>query len=84
MPLGRSRTSRRVNRRRSATTRDESHRSQCGFGGKVNASDGEMAYGRSSNMRHALPNASIMGFTGTPIGQSDAKTRAVFGEYVSG
>ncbi len=34
-------------------------------------------------MRDALPNASFIGFTGTPIEQNDAKTRAVFGEYVS-
>ena len=34
-------------------------------------------------MRDALPNASFIGFTGTPIEQYDANTRAVFGEYVS-
>ena len=34
-------------------------------------------------MRDALPNASFIGFTGTPIEQNDANTRAVFGEYVS-
>jgi type I restriction enzyme R subunit len=34
-------------------------------------------------MRDALPNASFIGFTGTPIEQNDANSRAVFGEYVS-
>ena len=34
-------------------------------------------------MRDALPNASFIGFTGTPIEQNDANTRTVFGEYVS-
>jgi len=39
--------------------------------------------GLARSMRDALPNASFIGFTGTPIEQIDANTRAVFGEYVS-
>jgi type I restriction enzyme R subunit len=62
---------------------DEAHRSQYGFGGKVNAQTGEMSYGFASNLRDALPNASFIGFTGTPIEKTDANTRAVFGEYIS-
>jgi type I restriction enzyme R subunit len=62
---------------------DEAHRSQYGFGGKVNEKSGDMSYGFASNMRDALPNASFIGFTGTPIEQVDANTRAVFGEYIS-
>lgn len=62
---------------------DEAHRSQYGFGGKVNTRTGEMTYGFASNLRDALPNASFIGFTGTPIEKADANTRAVFGEYIS-
>ena len=47
---------------------DEAHRSQYGFGG---------------NLRDALPNASFIGFTGTPIEKTDANTWAVFGDYIS-
>jgi type I restriction enzyme R subunit len=50
---------------------DEAHRSQYDF-----------IDGFARNMRDALPNASFIGFTGTPIELSDANTRAVFGEYV--
>ncbi|MFN7871616.1 MAG: type I restriction endonuclease subunit R, partial [Cyanobacteriota bacterium] len=62
---------------------DEAHRSQYGFGGKLNEKSGVMTYGFASNLRDALPNASFIGFTGTPIEQVDANTRAVFGEYIS-
>ncbi len=61
---------------------DESHRSQYGFGGKVNEKT-EMSYGFASNLGDALPNASFIGFTGTPIEKTDANTRAVFGDYIS-
>jgi type I restriction enzyme R subunit len=61
---------------------DEAHRSQYGFGGKVNEK-GEMSYGFASNLRDALPNASFIGFTGTPIEKTDANTRKVFGDYIS-
>jgi type I restriction enzyme, R subunit len=61
---------------------DEAHRSQYGFGGKVN-DKGEISYGFASNLRDAVPNASFIGFTGTPIEQTDANTRAVFGDYIS-
>jgi type I restriction enzyme R subunit len=62
---------------------DEAHRSQYGFGAKVNEKTGAISYGFASNLRDALPNASFIGFTGTPIEQTDANTRAVFGEYIS-
>ena len=61
---------------------DEAHRSQYGFGGKVNA-EGRMTYGFASNLRDGLPNASFIGFTGTPVEKTDANTRAVFGDYIS-
>jgi type I restriction enzyme R subunit len=62
---------------------DEAHRSQYGFGGKVNEKTGEMSYGFASNLRDALPHASFIGFTGTPIEKTDANTRSVFGDYIS-
>ncbi len=62
---------------------DEAHRSQYGFGGKVNEKTGEMSYGFASNLRDALPHASFIGFTGTPIEKTDANTRGVFGDYIS-
>lgn len=62
---------------------DEAHRSQYGFGGRVNEKTGEMSYGFASNLRDALPHASFIGFTGTPIEKTDANTRAVFGDYIS-
>jgi type I restriction enzyme R subunit len=61
---------------------DEAHRSQYGFAGRVNEK-GIMKYGFASNLRDALPCASFIGFTGTPIEQTDANTRAVFGDYIS-
>ena len=62
---------------------DEAHRSQYGFHAKVNEKTGEVSYGFASNLRDALPNASYIGFTGTPIETTDASTRAVFGDYIS-
>ncbi len=60
---------------------DEAHRSQYGFAGKVD-SDGEIKYGNAKYMRDALPNASFIGFTGTPIEKDDKSTRAIFGGYI--
>ena len=51
---------------------DEAHRSQYDF-----------IEGYARHMRDALPNASFVGFTGTPIELKDANTRAVFGDYIS-
>ena len=39
--------------------------------------------GLARNLRDSLPNASFIGFTGTPIEKTDANTRAVFGDYIS-
>ena len=63
---------------------DEAHRSQYGFGLKVPKSDDEalLKYGYAKYIRDALPNASFIGFTGTPIENADRSTHAVFGEYV--
>ncbi|MFQ3550267.1 MAG: type I restriction endonuclease subunit R, partial [Armatimonadota bacterium] len=63
---------------------DEAHRSQYGFGAKIREKNGETItrYGFAKYMRDALPNASFIGFTGTPIEKEDASTPAVFGNYV--
>jgi type I restriction enzyme R subunit len=61
---------------------DEAHRSQYGFGGKIDDETGEMAYGFARHLRDALPNASFIGFTGTPVELTDRNTRSVFGDYI--
>jgi len=59
-------------RRNIVVIADEAHRSQYDFIG-----------GFARHMRDALPHASFIGFTGTPIDLADANTRAVFGDYIS-
>ncbi|MEC9413088.1 MAG: type I restriction endonuclease subunit R [Pseudomonadota bacterium] len=61
---------------------DEAHRSQYGLKATLSA-DGQYKFGYAKHMRDALPFASFIGFTGTPISQEDKDTRAVFGGYVS-
>ncbi len=61
---------------------DEAHRSQYGLK-PILTKDGEYKYGYAKHLRDAVPNATFIGFTGTPIAQEDKDTRAVFGEYVS-
>jgi len=61
---------------------DEAHRSQYGFKAKVAGKTGEIAYGFAKYLRDALPNASFIGFTGTPIEATDVNTPAVFGHYI--
>ncbi|RIH85260.1 Type-1 restriction enzyme R protein [Calidithermus terrae] len=60
---------------------DEAHRSQYGFEVRVDA-QGQISYGLAQNVRDALPGATFVGFTGTPIELADKSTRAVFGEYI--
>ncbi|MDO4777906.1 MAG: type I restriction endonuclease subunit R [Cardiobacteriaceae bacterium] len=61
---------------------DEAHRSQYGFKARVDAKTGEISYGFAKYMRDALPHASFIGFTGTPIEADDVNTPAVFGNYI--
>ncbi len=61
---------------------DEAHRSQYGFKAKVDSKTGEVSYGFAKYLRDALPNASFIGFTGTPIEAADVNTPAVFGHYI--
>jgi len=60
---------------------DEAHRSQYGFSGKVNEK-GNIKYGNAKYIRDAMPNATYIGFTGTPIEQNDRDTQKVFGNYI--
>ncbi len=63
---------------------DEAHRSQYGFSAKVSEKQDKtlIRYGYAKYLRDALPNASFIGFTGTPIENADRSTPAVFGKYV--
>ncbi len=61
---------------------DEAHRTQYGFKAKVNRTTGQMQYGFAKYLRDALPNASYIGFTGTPVEATDVNTPAVFGNYI--
>jgi type I restriction enzyme R subunit len=63
---------------------DEAHRSQYGFSAKVLTRKDKtlITYGYAKYLRDALPNASFIGFTGTPIEKADRSTPAVFGKYV--
>ena len=61
---------------------DEAHRSQYGFDAKLNQQTGVRRYGYAHYIREALPNASFIGFTGTPIEAADVNTPAIFGDYI--
>lgn len=61
---------------------DEAHRSQYGIDAKFDRSTGKWKYGYAKNMRDALPNATFIGFTGTPIESKDKSTREIFGDYI--
>ncbi|MDO4233046.1 MAG: type I restriction endonuclease subunit R, partial [Lautropia sp.] len=69
-------------RRNVVVMADEAHRSQYGLKARVDAKSGEISYGFAKYMRDALPNASFIGFTGTPIEADDVNTPAVFGNYI--
>jgi type I restriction enzyme R subunit len=62
---------------------DEAHRTQYGFKGRFDTKTGEIKYGLAKALRDALPQATFLAFTGTPISQDDRDTQAVFGFYVS-
>ena len=61
---------------------DEAHRSQYGLDAKTDVKTGEVKYGYAKYLRDALPNASFIGFTGTPIDLEDRSTTAVFGHCI--
>lgn len=62
---------------------DEAHRSQYGFDAMLDSETGQFKYGYAQHLRDAVPNATFIGFTGTPIESEDKDTRSVFGDYIS-
>ena len=68
-------------RRNIVVMTDEAHRGQYGFEEKVNA-QGKISVGLARIIHDSLPNASFIGFTGTPISQKDRDTQEVFGDYI--
>ncbi|MBE7709532.1 MAG: type I restriction endonuclease subunit R, partial [Cyanobacteria bacterium SIG32] len=61
---------------------DEAHRGQYGFTEKVDDKTGKIKTGTARIIRNCLPNATYIGFTGTPISVKDRNTREVFGDYI--
>lgn len=70
-----------TDRRNVVVVADEAHRSQYGFSETL-AADGTLKSGLAKHMRDALPSATFLGFTGTPIESTDRSTRSVFGDYI--
>lgn len=69
-------------RRNIVVMADEAHRSQYGLKEKVDAKTGEIKVGTARIIRDSLPNATYIGFTGTPIAAKDRNTREIFGDYI--
>lgn len=61
---------------------DEAHRGQYGLTETVDAKTGKVKIGTARIIRNSLPNATYIGFTGTPISSKDRSTREVFGDYI--
>ena len=71
-----------TNRKNVIIIADEAHRSQYGLEAQADTKTGEIKYGYAKYLRDALPNASFLGFTGTPIDLEDRSTTAVFGHTI--
>ena len=69
-------------RRNIVVIADEAHRSQYGFEEKVDSKTGKITIGNARRVRDALPYATYIGFTGTPIELEDRNTLEVFGNYI--
>ena len=69
-------------RRNIVVMADEAHRGQYGLKEKVDAKTGRIKIGTARIIRNSLPNATYIGFTGTPISMKDRSTREVFGDYI--
>lgn len=61
---------------------DEAHRGQYGLSEKVDSQTGKIKIGTARIIRNSLPNATYIGFTGTPISLKDKDTQEVFGNYI--
>ncbi len=70
-----------TDRRNVIVVADEAHRSQYGFADSLTP-EGKLKSGLAKHMRDALPGATYLGFTGTPIESNDKSTVAVFGDYI--
>ncbi|MBK0332069.1 type I restriction endonuclease subunit R [Brachybacterium sp. MASK1Z-5] len=70
-----------TDRRNVVVIADEAHRSQYGFNESLDR-QGRLKAGLAKHMRDALPGATYLGFTGTPIESTDKSTRSVFGDYI--
>lgn len=68
-------------RRNIVVVADEAHRSQYGLTERIDK-EGRVKVGAARRVRNSLPNATYIGFTGTPISQKDRSTREVFGDYI--
>jgi type I restriction enzyme R subunit len=71
-------------RRNIVVIADEAHRTQYGFTAELKGKSGQEKYGvgYAQHLRDALPNATFVAFTGTPVSTEDRDTRAVFGDYI--
>ena len=69
-------------RRNIVVMADEAHRGQYGLSETVDAETGRIKSGAARIIRNSLPNATYIGFTGTPISRKDRNTREVFGDYI--
>lgn len=69
-------------RRNIVVMADEAHRGQYGLTEKVDEKSGKIKIGAARVIRNSLPNATYIGFTGTPISTKDKSTREVFGDYI--
>ncbi|ADN36433.1 type I site-specific deoxyribonuclease, HsdR family [Methanolacinia petrolearia DSM 11571] len=69
-------------RRNIVVIADEAHRSQYGFEEKVHPKTGKIRIGSARKVRDSLPNATYIGFTGTPVSLADRNTREIFGDYI--
>lgn len=61
---------------------DEAHRGQYGLSEKIDSQTGKIKIGAARVIRNSLPNATYIGFTGTPVSLNDRNTREVFGDYI--
>lgn len=71
-----------TDRRNVIVIADEAHRTQYGLDARLDAKTGIRRYGYAHYIRQALPNASFIGFTGTPVEGEDRNTPAIFGDYI--
>ncbi|MEE9311430.1 MAG: type I restriction endonuclease subunit R, partial [Planctomycetota bacterium] len=69
-------------RRNIVVIADEAHRSQYGLKARLDQKTGHTLYGLAKYMRDALPQASFIGYSGTPVEKGDVDTQRVFGDYI--